>query len=168
MTNAEIAVRLFVSERTVESHVSSLLRKLHASNRRELIRRVAPTPMPYDMHHPVGASPIALTAFVDALGAPLGSFERLVRLVVDVLYSVGVSEVTINMNPYQDHPSTPSATTLVRRRLLVARRRRDPSMGSGGARGERTGARSVGPCWSDSVARSVLSTDVSDGAKPAP
>ena len=37
LTNAEIAARLYVSLRTVESHVSTLLRKLGAANRRELV-----------------------------------------------------------------------------------------------------------------------------------
>ncbi|MEL7208600.1 MAG: AAA family ATPase, partial [Actinomycetota bacterium] len=36
LTNAEIAARFTVSERTIESHVSSLLRKLDANNRVEL------------------------------------------------------------------------------------------------------------------------------------
>src|SRR3954447_4121838 len=36
LTNAEIAARLFISIRTVESHVSSLLRKFQVSDRREL------------------------------------------------------------------------------------------------------------------------------------
>jgi DNA-binding CsgD family transcriptional regulator len=36
LTNAEIGAKLFISVRTVESHVSSLLRKLGATDRREL------------------------------------------------------------------------------------------------------------------------------------
>src|SRR3954468_14477316 len=36
LTNAQVAARLHISVRTVESHVSSLLRKLGAADRREL------------------------------------------------------------------------------------------------------------------------------------
>jgi DNA-binding NarL/FixJ family response regulator len=36
MTNAQIAESLFISVRTVESHVSSMLRKLGVSDRRSL------------------------------------------------------------------------------------------------------------------------------------
>ena len=41
LTNAEIATRLFISVRTVESHVSSLLRKLQVNDRRALAAAAA-------------------------------------------------------------------------------------------------------------------------------
>jgi predicted ATPase/DNA-binding CsgD family transcriptional regulator len=44
LTNAEIAQRLHISVRTVESHVSSLLRKLEAADRRDLAERASQLP----------------------------------------------------------------------------------------------------------------------------
>jgi DNA-binding CsgD family transcriptional regulator len=43
MTNAQIAESLFISVRTVESHVSSMLRKLGVPDRRSLARSTATT-----------------------------------------------------------------------------------------------------------------------------
>src|ERR1700723_1659158 len=43
LSNAQIAGRLHISVRTVESHVASLLRKLGAADRRELVTLAAVT-----------------------------------------------------------------------------------------------------------------------------
>jgi predicted ATPase/DNA-binding CsgD family transcriptional regulator len=89
LTNAEVAARLFISVRTVESHVSSLLRKLRVGDRRALAelavtlrldegRPAAPTPS--------AVLPSPLTSFVgraaerSALAEALGQ-HRLVTAV---------------------------------------------------------------------------------------
>ena len=71
LTNAEVAARLHISIRTVESHVSSLLRKLDAVDRRALAARASGVDAPSRSGN--GGSVPAMTT-VSVLPVPLTSF----------------------------------------------------------------------------------------------
>src|ERR1700722_4122060 len=71
LTNAQIAQKLHISVRTVESHVSSLLRKLGAADRREMalrasapVVRLASVPEPPPDAPQVSGLPATWTTFV--------------------------------------------------------------------------------------------------------
>ncbi|GIG09507.1 ATP-binding protein [Catellatospora coxensis] len=63
LSNAEIGARLFISVRTVESHVSSLLRKVDAPDRRALAQRASELTRA-DHAQPAPVLPTPLTSFV--------------------------------------------------------------------------------------------------------
>ncbi|HEY3716818.1 MAG TPA: LuxR C-terminal-related transcriptional regulator [Jatrophihabitantaceae bacterium] len=86
LTNAEIGARLFISVRTVESHVSSLLRKLQVEDRRALAAVAGVRTTPRSASAIAVAAPTPLTSFVGrtteraALAAALGE-NRMVTAV---------------------------------------------------------------------------------------
>jgi predicted ATPase/DNA-binding CsgD family transcriptional regulator len=78
LTNAEIAARLYISVRTVESHVSSLLRKLGVVDRRELASYAAALAAPPagsgGPGDPAGVTVAASRPLAPAIPTPLTSF----------------------------------------------------------------------------------------------
>jgi predicted ATPase/DNA-binding CsgD family transcriptional regulator len=75
LTNAEVGARLFISVRTVESHVSSLLRKLGVSDRRALARFAAELTRADETGEVPAALPSPLTPFVGRVRERAGLAE---------------------------------------------------------------------------------------------
>ena len=106
LTNAEIADRLYISVRTVESHVSSLLTKLEAADRLELAARADQADRPRASHN----LPRPTTSFVGR-GSELAELDKLVRgsRLVTVVGSAGVGKTrlaleaaTVHLNEHPD------------------------------------------------------------------
>ena len=100
-TNAEIAARLHVSVRTVESHVSSLLRKLGASDRRELgeLARCLRAADDEDAAAPAPQATVAARPIARAVPVPLTSFVGRVTEVAELAAAVAEHRLVTAVGP---------------------------------------------------------------------
>ncbi|WP_280435184.1 ATP-binding protein [Nocardia carnea] len=68
LSNAEIGARLYISVRTVETHVSALLRKVGVPDRRALAGRAAESTRAEQVNESVAVLPAPLTSFIGRTG----------------------------------------------------------------------------------------------------
>ena len=92
LTNAEIGARLFISVRTVESHVSSLLRKLQVDDRRALAKVSASLPAD-------AAGTAALLTQGSALPTPLTPFVGRVSEQTELTEAIGAHRLVTAVGP---------------------------------------------------------------------